>query len=140
MAEKIEELARVIDSLDDLDKEAWMEIIDRAEFETGKKLETAVDEGMEEGRRVWKEMFPYVEIIRFKLASDTLSRLERSKLIGAVFSDISGLMSPVELAGLCYVTAFNALCSSGKPRPPMLAMIPLGAIRPKEEEKNRLAI
>ena len=140
MVKIIEELDKIINSQDALDKEALIEIIDRIELETGKKLEAGVDEGQKEGRRIWKEMFPYVEIIRFKLASDKLSRVERSKLIGAVMSDISGLLSPVELAGLCYTTAFNSLCRSESHRPPMLAMIPIEAIKPKEEEKNKLVI
>jgi len=63
LAEKMKELAKITESLDDLDKQAWLEIVNHAERETEDKLTAEVRDVQEAGLRVWKEIFPFVQMI-----------------------------------------------------------------------------
>ena len=135
MAEKMKIFVKLTEGLDDLDKAAWMEMIDRLEIEVQKNISEDIDEGGKEGSKIWEEIFPFVQIIRFGLASNKISRLERSRIIGAILTEISGLMSPVEFAGLCYTTAFNSLHNTtrhGSSIP--MFIVPSRSMRPEEKQ------
>lgn len=138
LAEKMKELVKLANSLDDLDREAWMEIIGSAESNMGGKLSTTVIEGADDSIKVWEEIFPFVQMIRLGLTSDTLSRVDRSHIIGAVVSTISELLSPIELAGICATVAFRSLHSSERSAMPMVISLPFGLERPKDKGKNPL--
>jgi len=139
LAQKMKEFVKLSNSLDDLDREAWVEIVSRVEEETEKTLIAAVNEDAETGVKVWEEIFPAVQIIRLGLASDTLSRNERCRLILAVISLISGLLSPVELAGVCFTSAFKYLHSAQRRMMPMIVPFPFGAM-PVEKKKDEIGI
>jgi len=134
LAEKMKELVKLANSLDDLDREAWMEIISSAESSAGEKLSTTIDDSL----KVWEEIFPFVQMIRLGLASDTLSRLDRSNIVGAVISTISELLNPIELAGICATIAFRRLHSAERSIMPMVISLPFGLERPEDDEKNPL--
>ena len=134
----MKELVRLTDSLDDLDREAWMEIIGSAEYNTGEKLDTAVTEGQENSLKIWEEIFPFVQMIRLGLASDTLSRLDRTNIVGAVISTVSELLSSIELAGICNAAAFRRLYLSERRVMPMIIPFTFGLEEPEDKEKNPL--
>lgn len=136
----MKELAKLANSLDDLDREAWLEVIGSAESSMGEKLSTTVIEGADGSLKIWKEIFPFVQMIRLGLASDTLSRVDRSHIVGAVVSTISELLSPIELAGICATVAFRSLHSSERSVMPMVISLPFGLERPEDDEENPLAI
>lgn len=138
LAEKMKELVKLANSLDNLDKEAWMEIIGSAERSVGEKLGTAAVEGESNSLKVWNEIFPFVQIIRFGLASDTISRPDRNHIVGAVISTISELLSPMELAGVCATAAFRALYSSERRAMPIIVPFPFGQREPEDDEENPL--
>jgi len=138
MAERRKEIIDLVKSLDDLDKAAWQEIIDRAESKTIEGLEAAVEDNREFATEVWKEIAPHVKLVRLGLASDTISRAARCALVGVIISEVSALLSPRELAGICFAKAFTHL-SSLQGRTPMLIPLPFRDMefeRKKDETKS----
>jgi len=128
-----------VDDLNDLDKAAWMEIIKRAEAETGNNLTNEVNKGQEEGYKVWTEIFPFVQVIRLGLASNTLSRTERSRIVGAVLFEISGLLSPMELSGTCLAVTFKQL--HGTSSVSMVVPFPFGIMEPEmKKDETRTVV
>ncbi len=137
MSERRKEIIDLVKSLDDLDKAAWQEIIDHAERKTIEGLEAAVEDNKEFATEVWKEIAPHVKLIRLGLASDTISRASRCTLVGVIISEISALLSPRELAGVCFSKAFEHF-SSLQRRTPMIIPFPFRDMefeRKKDETK-----
>lgn len=139
LAERRKEIIDLVKSLDDLDKAAWQEIIDHAESKTREELNTAIDDNEEFAIEVWKEIAPHVKLIRLGLASGTISRNARCTFVGMIISEISALLSPVELAGVCLSRAFKHLCLSGEGKPPIVIPIPFRDMefeRKKDETRS----
>lgn len=136
----MKEIAKLASSLDDLDKEAWLEIVGSAELETEGKISSEVDEGGKAGMKVWMEIFPFVQIIRLGLASDTLSRVERSQLVNAILMKISGLLSPVDLAGIALSAAFKSLHGSQGGIIPMIVPLPFGAMELEKKDETQTVV
>jgi len=109
LSEKMKEIVDLANDLDGLDKAAWMEIINVAEDEIEKKQGVTTAEGEENLARVLGEIAPFIKIIRLGLASDTISRIDRCRLVSTVLSEVSGLLSPTELAGVCFTMAVRCL-------------------------------
>lgn len=129
----MKEIVDLANDLDPLDKAAWTEIIAVAESKMEEKLEVVVAEGEKSLLKVLEEIAPFIKIIRLGLASDTISGVSRSRLVSIIISEISGLLSPVELAGVCFAIAANGL--RGTERRTMVMAIPF-PFRDMELEKK----
>lgn len=140
LAEKMKEILKLTEGLDKLDKQAWMEIVDCVEEVTQEKLVDEIDDGQEEGMKVWREIFPFVQMIRLGLASSTLSRAERGRIVNAVLRAITGLLSPVELAGLCFTAAFNSLHGSQRRTMPIIIPFPFGDMEFEKKDETKAVV
>lgn len=137
----MKEIVSLINNLDSLDKKAWGEMIDHAESKTQEKLETAVAEGQEDGMKVLEEILPLVKMVRLGLALDTIPRIERCRLVSIIIAEVSGLLSPVELVGVCFTAAFKCLCTSQKGATmPIAIPFPFGVMELEKKDETRSVV
>ena len=132
---KIERIFGIIDGLDDLDKEAWMKLINSAEEERNEELIGQSKDNIKRSCEILDMILPLIRLTRLMLASKEVNQPMRVMIIRTIIGELISLLNPVETAGVLWSVGFSSFDSS-RPRMMSIPMIigPLGI--EQEEDKS----
>jgi len=140
-SKKIEAIFDILESLDGLDKAAWMELINVAEAKRNEELQKLANESADGGQVILNMILPLMKLIRLTLASKEISQLSRIMIVKVLIQELTSLLNPVETAGILWSITLSSFedSRSKMPMPIIVSMGPLG-IRQDEEDKSRTVV
>ena len=135
---KIEAIFEIIDGLDGLDKEAWMELIVTAEQKREKEIMESVDSDAKEANKVFSTVLPLVRLIRLMIASEEITPFQRTIIVKPLIQELIWLLTPIQTAGVLQSLIYTNFDKGKLQMIPMMIMPQFGP--PEREDESRTVV
>lgn len=136
---KIESIFDLLDGLDDLDKEAWMKLINEAEAKQEEKVRKQTKEAIERCDEIFDLVLPLTRLTRLILASQEVDPVMRVMIIRTLINEFITLLTPIEVAGIFGSVVFESFKNA---RVSMSAPIPIfiSQLTRRDEDESRTVV
>ena len=132
---KIEEIFKIVDGLDDLDKEAWVKLISTAELKRENEIKADVTSDIKEANEVLNSILPLVKLARLMIASEEITPNQRTMIVRSLIQELVWLLSPIEVAGLLQSLIYSNFEKGRLQAIPMMIM-PAQAIQEEKKDES----